>query len=105
MCGRLCPQKYGILVLDSFKNEKSDGIAMVCIHDDGNGWCTGRYEGFGCIQGVCEDYSSKESDSGFCSGIVGGGTYCFKYNRFYCAGKENCANENYYTKMLKVGVR
>ena len=78
---------------------------MVCIYDDGNGWCTGKYEGFGCIKGMCQDYKVDENDSGFCSGVVGGGTYCFKYNRFFCAGKDNCGNEGYYTKMLKVGAR
>ncbi len=78
---------------------------MACKYDDGKGWCTGRYEGFGCIKGMCDDYAPEESDSGFCSGVVGGGTYCFKYNRFYCAGKENCGNEIYYAKMLKVGIR
>ena len=75
---------------------------MGCVHDDGNGWCTGRYDGFGCIKGVCESYTVQASESGFCTGIVGRGTYCFKYNRFYCAGKDNCGNKNQYKRLLKM---
>lgn len=29
------------------------------------------------------------------------GIYCKKYNRFYCAGKENCENEEEYMKHMK----
>ena len=29
------------------------------------------------------------------------GLYCKKYNRFYCAGKENCENEEEYMKHMK----
>ena len=29
------------------------------------------------------------------------GIYCKKYNRFYCAGKENCEDEEEYMKHMK----
>ncbi|UCE37860.1 MAG: hypothetical protein JSW00_01035 [Thermoplasmata archaeon] len=75
---------------------------MICKYDDGNGWCTSKFEGFGCIKERCEIYAPKNDEGNECSGIAGQGIYCRKYNRFFCAGKENCTNQNKYNRKLKM---
>ena len=79
-----------------------DGTYMICKFDDGNGWCTDRFKGFGCIKERCEDFIPAEDERDECTGMEGKGTYCNKYNRFFCAGKENCADSKTYVKKLKM---
>ncbi|MEE9152018.1 MAG: hypothetical protein V3U20_09335 [Thermoplasmata archaeon] len=75
---------------------------MVCIYDDGNGWCSGRFRDFGCIKGRCDDFAPSTKDRGECTGIEGKGTYCYRYNRFYCAGMENCTDQRSYIRKLEM---
>ena len=93
---------------------------MVCKYDDGDGWCTGKFKGFGCIKSKCDLYTRIENGSQECTGMQakdtvpetsgkrdcngmpGDGTYCYKYNRFFCAGKENCADSHSYVKEMKM---
>lgn len=74
---------------------------MVCEYDDGNGWCTGRYRGFGCIKDSCEVNNKPENGEGNCADVKGDGVYCHRFNRFYCAGKENCTDNTSYLRDLK----
>jgi hypothetical protein len=75
---------------------------MICEFNDGNGWCTTEFKGFGCIKNRCDSYSPKTGKDMKCSGIEGEGTYCHLYNRFYCVGKENCTDSSKYIKKMKM---
>lgn len=75
---------------------------MVCEYDDGNGWCTGKFKGFGCIKGRCDSYSPIEFKEQDCIDLPGKGTYCHKYHRFFCAGKDNCEDGINYLRKLKM---
>jgi len=75
---------------------------MTCKYDDGKGWCTGKFSGFGCIKDRCDSYAPAEDERYSCTGKPGDGTYCHKYKRFYCAGMENCADAKNYIRKLKM---
>ena len=75
---------------------------MICKYDDGNGWCTGKFKGFGCIKNKCDDYTPNNNIGDECPDIEGNGIYCHKYNRFYCAGKENCIDSASYIRKLEM---
>ncbi len=75
---------------------------MTCKYDDGNGWCTGKFKGFGCIKRKCDSYLSAGNEKGDCTCIPGNGTYCYKYNLFFCAGEENCIDSKTYTKKMEM---
>ncbi|UCG68573.1 MAG: hypothetical protein JSV09_12295 [Thermoplasmata archaeon] len=77
---------------------------MICKFDDGKGWCTEQFKGFGCIKEKCDNYTPAIGDGEKCKGIEGKGTYCHRYNRFYCAGKENCTDSTRYIKKLKMSM-
>jgi len=102
--GSLSQPRYGTLVKGILKGSllDLDGTYMICKFDDGNGWCTDRFKGFGCIKERCEDFIPAEDERDECTGMEGKGTYCNKYNRFFCAGKENCADSKTYVKKLKM---
>lgn len=77
---------------------------MICRFDDGNGWCTEQFKGFGCIKDRCGSFIPKDGKTKDCTGIEGRGTYCVRYNRFYCAGKENCTDSTKYIKKLEMSM-
>ena len=75
---------------------------MICKYDDGNGWCTGKFKGFGCIKNNCDSYTPAENVEDDCKGLEGKGIYCPKYKRFYCAGKENCSDITDYIRKMEM---
>lgn len=76
---------------------------MMCEYDDGNGWCTGKYKGFGCIKNKCSVLKASDEFDDGCPGIAGEGMYCSKFNRFFCAGEENCTDTASYNRKLEMG--
>jgi hypothetical protein len=73
---------------------------MVCEFDDGKGWCTGKFKGFGCVKSKCELYTPNPDKKSHCSESPRKGVYCYKFNRFFCAGLNDCIDSaSYFRKM------
>jgi len=75
---------------------------MRCKYDDGKGWCTGRLEGFACIGNKCCDHPEYPRKVEVCPEEAGNGAYCPRYNKFFCAGRKNCSDHDYFIKMMKM---
>ncbi len=75
---------------------------MTCRYDDGKGWCTGRLEGFACVGNKCLDHPGYASKNGECPDQTGEGVYCPRYNKFFCAGKDQCSDHDHIIKMMRI---
>jgi len=75
---------------------------MTCRYIDGKGWCTGRLEGFACVGSKCCDHPEYPKEKEYCPDKAGKGTYCHRYNKFFCAGKNHCSDHDYYLRMMRL---
>jgi len=71
---------------------------LKCKYLDGDGKCTGKYEGFRCIEDKCQYYIRITTQ--VCEHLTAEG-YCKKYRKFYCAGIGNCDTEAEYDAMME----
>jgi len=60
---------------------------VLCRFRDEKGFCTGRYEGYSCIEDRCPFY--RMILDGRCGYLRDGG-YCTYYKRFHCPGLGKC---------------
>lgn len=73
---------------------------MPCKYEDPDGWCTGKYRGFACIEDRCPLFLEEDTSGDECEYSVNNGFYCRKYSKFYCAGIGNCDDADNYFRML-----
>lgn len=95
----MCKYKYG-----NDKCAHPKNIALECVGEDKCQYV----EDVGSVSSVeakepdfeLDSYDEENVQEDTCP-MTECGLYCKKYNRFYCAGKENCENEEEYMKHMK----
>ncbi len=63
---------------------------MNCRLQDSNGWCTGPYEGFGCIKDKCYVFRETKRKLSECPDLIEEGLYCAKYESPLCTFGAPC---------------
>lgn len=84
---KMCRYEYG-----NGKCAHPKNISLECVGEDS---CTLYGEDMSLQDFENVNYFSQDADEDECPNTECG-VYCKKYNRFYCAGKENCENEEEY---------
>ena len=67
-----------------------------CQHLGHDGKCHGQYKGFLCIKDKCRMQRTEH-----CPHSAEEGSYCHKFQRFECIGKENCGSYDDYVLFLR----
>ena len=83
----MCRYKYG-----NGKCAYPKNISLECVGEQN---CTFVNENTDSMDFEQGDYLPEDKNSDECPNTECG-VYCKKYNRFYCAGKENCDDEEEY---------
>ncbi len=61
---------------------------MKCRFRTRDNLCTGKYEGFACIEKQCAYFAEAQK----CEHHETTGDYCRRYGRFGCVGKDCCGS-------------
>ncbi|MFW6195707.1 MAG: hypothetical protein ACOC5D_00090 [Thermoplasmatota archaeon] len=100
----MCKYKYG-----NDKCAHPKNIALECVGEDKCQYVEETSESFSNVESRTnfeskefdlDSYDQNEVQDDTCP-MTECGLYCKKYNRFYCAGKDNCEDEEEYMKHMK----